>query len=254
MTIHDTEDWSSPGGQGPAQVIGDPILTFGTLLLGEDPSGDAQPIQVDASGHILTTGGYASLTGAGQSTTPGELDQSGAFTVTTHPGDTVGIQLIDGGSGGILLETTGTGEIEITDSRGNDIVITSTDVISMNGLTEMDFGDSVVIRNSGGAGILDIVDNTANSVINIDLGGLGSQITIRATGSTTIGAEVNTGVVTVASSSQVALDGGNGGRVTVGVFTLDRVGFYGATGVAQQGRPVTLADVINVLVQLGLTA
>lgn len=58
MTIHDTEDWSSPGGQGPAQVIGDPLLSFGTLLLGSD-GGTARAIKVDSSGKLVTSGGGA---------------------------------------------------------------------------------------------------------------------------------------------------------------------------------------------------
>ena len=47
----------------------------------------------------------------------------------------------------------------------------------------------------------------------------------------------------------------SGERATViGAATTDPVGFYGTAGVTQQVAPVTLADVITVLHNLGLTA
>lgn len=52
----------------------------------------------------------------------------------------------------------------------------------------------------------------------------------------------------------VAAADGVYGYIRVGNSASERVGFYTTTGVAQQARPVTLADVINVLVNLGLTA
>lgn len=44
------------------------------------------------------------------------------------------------------------------------------------------------------------------------------------------------------------------GNVNLGNDAGDLIGFYGATAVAQQAAPVTLADVITVLQTLGLTA
>ena len=53
--VNDLPDWASPSGNPPAQLIGAPIGTTGTLALGEDPSHNARPFAVDSSGRLLTS-------------------------------------------------------------------------------------------------------------------------------------------------------------------------------------------------------
>jgi len=66
---------------------------------------------------------YASLTGAGETATPGDLTQQGGFTVNDNK-SAAGIVLQDTGtssSPGITVEATGNGNINITAS-GGDII------------------------------------------------------------------------------------------------------------------------------------
>ncbi len=78
-------------------------------------------------------GGYASLTGPGQSATPGELDQAGAFQAidTTPAGDAMlfdtvnGIQLLDNSSTGVTIQEQGTGAVAITNNATAGINIDS---------------------------------------------------------------------------------------------------------------------------------
>lgn len=254
MTIHDTQDWSSPGGQGPAQVIGDPILTFGTLLLGEDPSGNAQAIQVDSSGHVLTSGGYASLSGPGQSTDPGELDQAGPFTITTQHTDTVGFTFSGADSGGFAVSTGGTGGVDFVDTGGGGIILSSTTTVSINGLTEIDLGDSVVVKNSGGVAVLEVSSSTNSDLFVVNLSGAFTEVSLDAR-DIFLGTAGATDTIEIYATQQVVLSGGNAtGGVTVGKATTDTVGFYGKPGVARQARCVTLGDVISVLATIGITA
>ena len=116
---------------------------------------------------------YASLTGAGQTATPGDLTQAGGLTV--NESGATGINLNDSGSGGINAIESGTAPI-----------------------------------------ILE-VSNPANSA--------GMYL-----------ADLGTGGVNIQA---------NGGGL---------LGFFGVGAVAQPAAPVTLADVIAVLHDFGLTA
>lgn len=50
--ITDLPDWASPSGNPPAQKIGQPIGTTGTLALGDD-AGTARALAVDSSGAVI---------------------------------------------------------------------------------------------------------------------------------------------------------------------------------------------------------
>jgi hypothetical protein len=70
----------------------------------------------------IASGIYASLTGPGETTTPGTLSQAGALQVTQPSGGTARIELIDNGSGGILIEGN---------APGFGVQITSTDIVAL---------------------------------------------------------------------------------------------------------------------------
>lgn len=65
-------------------------------------------------------GGYASLTGAGQTSSPGDLTQVGGFTVADVEGD--GITLLSEQAGSVSLTTTGSGGITL-DCEGGEVLI-----------------------------------------------------------------------------------------------------------------------------------
>jgi len=73
----------------------------------------------------LPSGGYASLTGEGETVTPGELTQEGGFSVNDATG--VGITWTVSGGGGIDWSITGGGGFLFTQTGGGGIAITTTE-------------------------------------------------------------------------------------------------------------------------------
>ena len=116
-------------------------------------------------------GGYASLTGPGQSATPGELDQAGAFQAfDTTPGgssmllDTVnGIELIDNSSTGIVLQES-TGPIAIQAQTGSSGVTIDSES------AETFIGGAGVNIQAGAPGVLSHFLFTGESGINGTVG------------------------------------------------------------------------------------
>jgi len=74
--------------------------------------------------------GYASLTGPGQTATPGDLTQAGGFTVTAPSTSTMGIVLTDNSSNGIRLRSMGTGNIQLF--TGNNVIVNPGGGIQLN--------------------------------------------------------------------------------------------------------------------------
>ena len=106
-------------------------------------------------------GGYDSLTGAGESATPGDLTQAGGFTV--NEAGTTGINLNDSGSGGInLVDSGGAGVvIGVTDAAGL-INIVTTNAANTGGVVIADYGTNGVYVQNNPAGLISFFD--ANSV------------------------------------------------------------------------------------------
>jgi hypothetical protein len=66
-----------------------------------------------------------------------------------------------------------------------------------------------------------------------------------------------TGTVTLPTTNAGALTASSlavTGNVTLGDATSDTVGFFGAAGVGRQARPTTIADIVTILVNLGLVS
>ena len=276
-SVADTPDWSAPGGT-PAQLIGHVVGPTGTVLCGTDGT-DARAILVDSSGRLIINGaGYKSLTGPGATATPGELDQAGAFTVTTDPTDSVGITLFDGGSGGITLDAFGTNGIVLNNANAAGIYISDTGAggvliaesadggvtltdagtggikLEANGLGQIELRGQVTIDSATVNGTpLSIISAVSGQNVHIALSHLTAQVTIQAGQQVVItGGDVT--LAAGATGNSVNLDGANGGIINVGKHTTDRVGFYGKGPASQHTHPSTLADVIAILTNVGLCA
>jgi hypothetical protein len=65
-----------------------------------------------------SSGGYASLTGTGETATPGDLAQSGGLAVTIPSGDSTGFQVTDNGSGGVSITTIASNGLSLSALSG----------------------------------------------------------------------------------------------------------------------------------------
>jgi hypothetical protein len=146
----DFEDWTS----------GVEIVTGGAV--GEDFPDWTEAVEV-AGG---SAGGYASLTGPGQTTTPGELTQEGGLKVFDNLGDgivmsSLGQVFIAASTGNVLVvENIGTGGVQIYSSGGGPIDI----------LADTSSGKVTVEANKTGGG----------NIVNLQAVGSGSAIGIAA--------------------------------------------------------------------------
>ena len=125
--------------------------------------GDGQDTAVWAT---PTSAGYASLTGTGETATPGDLTQSGGLTINVPSTDTMGVTITQNGSGGVVINDTsasngiwftefgtggiflhnensgevtiaqdGTGGIQIEDRSTGGLFLTSTSSVTITGNT-----------------------------------------------------------------------------------------------------------------------
>jgi len=175
---------------------------------------------------------YASLTGAGELTTPGALTQDGGFTVS--PPATPSTDPID-------LNQTGTGSYIRIDG--------STGAITINGQTASSsiFVDAdASIGISAGAGILVEADGVAGVTIATPSGG-GGPILLQTNGS---GVDID-----IESAGDVDISAS--GNVSVAA-ALGHLGFYGVTGITQptvtgsRGGNAALHSLLSALANLGL--
>ena len=163
------------------------------------------------------SGFYASLTGPGETTTPGQLTQAGDFVVDSN--GAIGIDLQ--AAVGPLDLSAGPGGIGIVSTGGIGEVDTSTTGIQV---TEGGSG-GIIIEDSGGGGVT--VLSTAAGGVTIQNIGVGGTIDI-------FGADHG---------------------IFIGSTPNDIIGFFGAfPAVGQQPAPTTLAQVITGLQNLGLFA
>jgi hypothetical protein len=136
----DVEDWQKVVTVVPSFVPGTDVPDWETVVVG--PGGGS-------------VGGYASLTGPGETATPGDLDQEGGFTVHDVNGD--GIFLEAGsngtGSGGLYLANNST-------AGGNTQLI--------------DQADGIVIAASGPAGSVGVQVQGADAPLTLDNQGTGA--------------------------------------------------------------------------------
>ena len=113
-------------------------------------------------------GGYASLTGAGTSTTPGDLTQAGGFTINDTVSD--GINLNSNGPGGAVslscIDPTAFG-MSLQSAGGTSILDTST-----SGITIEANGGAVNVVISGSSVVLNSAGVTVTTTHNVILSGL----------------------------------------------------------------------------------
>lgn len=108
-----------------------------------------------------SVGGYASLTGSGQTSTPGDLTQAGGFEVNCPGSDGSGIIFDDAGGGGIIFSETGSGGgISVLDASGAGISIKESAAGSHAGVSIIDQSDGGInlsdsATGSGGVNISD---------------------------------------------------------------------------------------------------
>lgn len=117
---------------------------------------DWQRVIVGPGGSVV--GGFASLTGPGETATPGDLTQAGGFDVQVPAGDAIGFnvtvlanvvsQILQAGGGALqVIESAGAG-IEIESTSGILLLFTNT-----GGQTIMRSATQVYLEQTGGVSI-----------------------------------------------------------------------------------------------------
>lgn len=102
-------------------------------------------------------GGYASLTGPGQTASPGALTQQGGLTVNDPNGDGVTVQsegfvtIIAESADSVLIATTGGGGISVSSDGGLDLTDSSTTALTIE---ETGTGGIAIVDAGSGADIL----------------------------------------------------------------------------------------------------
>lgn len=232
--VKDAPDWqrivTGPGAVNPA--FGG-FTEAGQLIVGTG-AGTGELLDVGASGDVLTVGGadpsglewaagggggggYKSLTGAGETTTPGDLTQAGGFTVDDVNGDGIMLTSADSDSLELLVGTDGT------------------------------FGPGVFMNEAGQAAGINLLENLGWGVNLTTAGTTPAKIALTAGN--------NSGLTLSGSaSSESTLDDGGSVGLLILTETGHKLGFYGAAPVAQPAAPTTLAEVIAALQALGLVA
>jgi hypothetical protein len=188
-------------------------------------------------------GGYASLTGPGESITPGELDQLGPFTITTDSSDSVGFQvnLTGVGFGIESVENSfiGTSVGDLSVGAGSGLTVASLDQLLIRKdntgsgnlhILNLDTVHKLIIEDSGAG--LELLGEAPNGImLNSQHGNISIQTDFASLGS----------IILTAAFGSIQLNGAT-------------IGFYGAAPVGRAAHPVTLADVITLLTNLGLCA
>ena len=183
---------------------------------------------------------YASLTGDGETETPGALTQAGDFTVNGNAAVNGGITVDAPSTDPINLNQTGTGSyIRINGSTGE---------IDINGQTASSsiFVDAAAsIGISAGAGILIEADGAAG--VTVATPSPGGPILLQTNGS---GVDID-----IESAGDVDISAS--GNVSV-AQALGHLGFYGVTGITQptvtgsRGGNAALHSLLSALANLGL--
>lgn len=127
--------------------------------------------------------GYASLTGPGETATPGDLTQAGGFTVDDTAGDGITLLMSGATSHNILtIAQEGLGGIEIFDTGGGGILMESTGQIALTPQGE------ILLTSETSA-----IDITANGTLTLANGAVG-QLIIN-----------NSGALSMSSTGQMTL-------------------------------------------------
>ena len=182
--------------------------TTGEITLVWLLEGEASPVPdgpLTGTTTVVRGGGsvafYPSLTGPGESATPGALSQAGDFTVTAPPGSTVGVQLFNKGNGSVYVENDASAAagVDILDLTPFGIHLIASDS------TQLAVGPgSILLRiplaSAGGIGI----DCQGAGQINIAHGG-DKLIFFQRTGQPAVGPQVSGGTLAGVIAGLVAL-------------------------------------------------
>jgi hypothetical protein len=173
-------------------------------------------------------GGYLSLTGAGQTATPGELDQSGPFTVT--------IPVQPPGGTGFTVD-------DRTLNSGNPNGVPSIDILSERNPTRIWAGLT-------GAAVRPSVVVGGGNMQTINLSAIDFNTTVGLI--TVISSDLRMGIATGGNNSTIRC------TCTGAPSSTPKIGFFGATPVAlpgvggSRGGNAALASLLTALASLGL--
>lgn len=127
-------------------------------------------------------GRYASLTGDGETETPGDLTQAGGLSIPIPSGDDFGFEVRDDGDGGINLKTNGAGGVNVVDTGSGGLnfnaegATSSINIVDAGngGLTVIEKGDGGLIVNNQGTGglVLESTNDGGIELLNTGNGGL----------------------------------------------------------------------------------
>jgi hypothetical protein len=217
---HTIEAWSQ-------QVITTLVAGSNITLSPSDGSGPTVEITATGSGGSY----YASLTGAGETTTPGALTQDGGLTITgtSSLGLTVDISTKGGPSAGVLIQD---GSAVLFEAYSDSIT-----------------GNQTIIIGSPTGNHVEVVE--------------GNSITLAGDSATDIiisDGNIQFSVTSYISSTDFGyykfadVDGNVYFQTAISSGYEPMIGFFGASPVLQPAAPTTLAQVITGLQNLGLFA
>lgn len=202
------EQWANSFPGGIQEIVAGSNITV------EDPEGPV--VTISSSGG---SGGYASLTGTGETTTPGDLTQAGGFDVEDTTGD------------GITLNSYMSGAIGIGINRGGSS------------------GGAFTVDNNGGDPTI-FLDDTA---LGLSVGSGGTTVTLSTSGLSLVSGAHS---VLIQSNLITLEDNASTKIIKIGATSGSQIGlgFWGVVPILQPSAPTTLADVIAILTNYGLCA
>lgn len=238
---HDTnmraiEMWAQNVGSG--DII--EITSVDHTVIITNPKGPIVDLSAASSG-----GGYLSLTGPGQTSTPGDLTQLGDFTID---GQTSAGLTVNG-------DTNLNGSLIVLDTMGN-IEITQSGTGLLKILNNNSSGSSGIEIESTDAGIVIIgpasnIEQFTNGSIQLQAGGTVGEISL-----TTSVAGASVGMST--ASGTASISSGASGGVQIQGATGGDLGFFGSSGTARptitgsRGGNAGLASLLTALDNMNL--
>lgn len=216
------------------------LNSFETGTITEITSSDGSVVIIDSTGPVVdlsvtASGGYASLTGPGETTSPGALTQDGAFTIDGATTVNDPFTVDDSTTGGVSIKTDGTALIGHGLVAGTFSGLSATSTLCEIGIAS--FATSFIQISNGDVGI------SAN----------GSTITVlHTTGIEIVGTtdiQGNLEIHDVLGSSAASFEPN-----TTGGVNSSEIGFYGVSPVARQSGAAitTVAQLVTALQNLGL--
>lgn len=242
-----TQPWVVLGEYGTSTLISAGGGGGGTGTITEITSSDGSVVITNASGPITDLSvvyknyaSYASLTGAGASTSPGSLQQDGQFTVVGANLDVVNgnIQVTNGSLQ--LINPLGGGVVDITAFGGG---------ITINDDTNT--SPAILIKETGGGGIQ--IQATLSDITIETTGTSGGHGAIDIESHLGLTMNANGGNMDIDASGAIVIDSTGGGSVTITgapitlngyVPTLNLVEDYSSAPInSSASAPVDLASV-----------